>query len=126
MATSSSRNPFTPPSSTDSEILSQEVTLEEGLARSQLRGMKSVEKKFTDVHQMYRELHGEAVAQQDSIDIVEASTLRTALLSGETVDELKKFKDAKDRKMRCRMYCVGIFLCIFIIWLLLVIGLPRG
>lgn len=133
MAATSSRqnylNPFTPPSSTDSagaDILSPRLTLEEGLARSQLRGMKSVEKKFGQVEQLYRDLHGEAASQQEAIDIVEASTLKTALLTGETSEELKKFKKAKDRKIRTRIFCVGIFLFILIVWLLIVVGVPRG
>lgn len=132
MAATSSRqnylNPFTPPSSTDSaaDILSPQFTLEEGLAKSQLRGMQSVNKKFGQVEQLYKDLHGEAASQQEAIDIVEASTLKTALLTGETTEELKKFKKAKDRKLRTRIFCVGIFLLILIIWLLLVVGVPRG
>ncbi len=135
-ATTSSRqnylNPFTPPSSTDSaanieeDVLSPELSLEEGLAKSQLRGMKTVSKKFGQVEQLYKDLHGEAISQQDAIDIVEASTLKTALLTGETAEELSKFKKAKDRKLRTRIFCVGIFLFVLIVWLLLVVGVPRG
>jgi t-SNARE complex subunit (syntaxin) len=126
-----SLNPFTPPSSTSSmdsearDILEPSVTLEEGLRRSQLRGMKSVEQRFTEVHGLYKGLHGEALSQQGAISSVEESTLRTALLTGQTVEELEKAKTKKDRKLRFRLYCIGVFIVLLIVWLGLVLGLPK-
>ena len=121
-------NPFTPGSSSSSEggdILSSSLTLEEGLRRSQLKGMKTVEKKFVDVHAAYKELHGEALSQQEAIDTVEANTIKTALLTGETVTELKKTKERRDKRLRMRVYCIGIFFFILAVWLLVVVYLPH-
>jgi len=121
-------NPFTPGSSSDVEgdILSSAMTLEEGLRRSQLKGMKNVEKKFVDVHAAYRALHGEALAQQENLDTVEENTLKTALLTGETVTELKKTKERKDKRLKMRVYCIGIFFLIIFVWLILFVHRPSG
>jgi hypothetical protein len=94
-----SLNPFTPPSSASSmesesrDILEGSVSLEEGLRRSQLKGLKSVERKFGEVESIYREIHGEAVSQQDILTQAQENTLKTALLTGETAQEVKKLKD---------------------------------
>jgi t-SNARE complex subunit (syntaxin) len=121
-------NPFTPGSSSssdgDEDILSSTITLEEGLRRSQLRGMKNVQEMFVDVHAAYRALHGEALAQQEKIDTVEEHTLKTALLTGETVTELRKTKDRKDKRLKMRLYCIGIFFFIVFVWLAVVLHLP--
>ena len=126
-------NPFTPASCTSSvdseghqDILSSNVTLEEGLRRSQLRGMKAIEKKFIEVESIYRNIHGEAVSQQGAIESIEDQTLKTALLTGETADELRKAKAKKDRRLRMRIYCISIFLFVLALWLLLVVGLPHN
>ena len=124
-------NPFTPPSSVSSmdsearDILEPSLSLEEGLRRSQLRSMQNVNKEFAEVESIYRQIHGEAVSQQGAISSVEESTLKTALLTGETVDELKKSKQTKDRRLRCRLMCVGVFIIALVIWLFLVLGLRR-
>ena len=121
-------NPFTPGSSSsdDQEVLSSQwTTLEEGLRQSQLRGMQAVERKFGQVEAIYKDIHGEALTQQPAIDSIEAETLRTALLTGETVEELKKAKAKRDRRMRLKIICVSVFFFVLIIWLLLVVGLPR-
>lgn len=122
-------NPFTPPSSSDSEsgggILSA-PTLEEGLRQAQLRGMQSVERKFGQVEAIYRSIHGEAVSQQAAVESVEAETLKTSLLTGDAVEELKKAKAKRDRRLRLKLYCIGIFLFVLVIWLLLVVGLPHN
>ena len=126
-----SLNPFTPPSSASSmdseerDIMEPSLSLEEGLRRSQLRGVQSVEKKFTEVHEIYRGIHGEALSQQPAISSVQESSLKTALLTGETVGELEKAKKKKDKKLRCRLYCISVFLLILLVWLALVVGLPR-
>jgi t-SNARE complex subunit (syntaxin) len=119
-------NPFTPgSSSSDDDLLGPSLTLEEGLRRSQLRGIKSVEKKFADVNSAYRDLHGEVLAQQPALDSVEANTLKTALLTSETVTELKKTKERKDKRLRMRVYCIGIFFLIIITWFFIIIYLPH-
>ena len=119
-------NPFTPgSSSSDEDILSSSLTLEEGLRRSQLKGLKNVEKKFNDVNSAYKDLHGEALAQQPALDSVEANTLKTALLTSETVTELKKTKERKDKRMRMRVYCIGLFFLIILTWFFIVIYLPH-
>ena len=124
-------NPFTPPSSggsMDSEnrdILEPSLSLEEGLRRSQLRSLRSVNKKFGEVESIYKQIHGEALNQQGAIDTVEANTLKTALLTGETVDELKKAKEKRDKRLKFRLFCVGLFLLILVVWLAIVIGLRR-
>ena len=125
-------NPFTPPSSASSmdsearDILEPSLTLEEGLRRSQLRGLWSVNQKFTEVQDIYRNIQGEALAQQGTISAVDESTLKTALLTGETVEELQKAKQKKDRKLKFRIYCVVGFLVLLLMWLGLVLGLPRA
>ena len=124
-------NPFTPPSSggsMDSEnrdILEPSLSLEEGLRRSQLRSLRSVNKKFTEVESIYKEIHGEALKQQDAIDTVDANTLKTALLTGETVNELQKTKTKRDKRLKFRLMCIGLFLIILLVWIGLVIGLRR-
>jgi t-SNARE complex subunit (syntaxin) len=119
-------NPFTPgSSSSDDDLLAPSLTLEEGLRRSQLRGIKSVEKKFAEVNSAYKDLHGEALAQQPALDTVEANTLKTALLTAETVSELKKTKERKDKRMRMRVYCIGIFFLIILTWFFIIIYLPH-
>ena len=84
-----------------------------------------MEKKFTDVNAAYKDLHGEALAQQPTLDSVEANTLKTALLTQETVTELKKTKERKDKRMRMRIYCIGLFFLIILIWFFIVIYLPH-
>lgn len=107
------------------DILEPALTLEEGLRRSQLRSMQSVNRKFGEVEEVYRQIHGEALSQQGAIDTVEANTLKTALLTGETVAELQKAKEKKDRRLKTRLFCVGLFLLVLLVWLGLVIGLRR-
>ncbi len=108
------------------DILEPTLTLEEGLRRSQLRSLKSVNQKFGEVEAIYKQIHGEALNQQGGIDTVEASTLKTALLTGETVDELVKAKQKRDKRLKFRLFCVGLFLLILVVWLGLVIGLRRA
>jgi hypothetical protein len=126
-----SLNPFTPPSSTSSmdsenrDILEPSLTLEEGLRRSQLRGLQSVNTKFAEVESMYRQIHGEALSQQPALDTVEANTLKTALLTGETVTELQKTKQTQDKRRRMRIMFVGFFLLVLIVWLAIIVGLRR-
>ncbi len=127
-----SLNPFTPPSSGSSmdsenrDILEPSLSLEEGLRRSQLRSMQSVNRKFGEVENIYRQIHGEALSQQGAIDSVEASTLKTALLTGETVNELQKTKQKRDRRLKCKLLCLGVFFLILVVWLALIIGLRRA
>ncbi len=131
LAKKGSLNPFTPPSSTSSmdsenrDILEPSLTLEEGLRRSQLRGLQSVNTKFAEVESMYRQIHGEALSQQPALDTVEANTLKTALLTGETVSELQKTKQTQDKRRRMRIMCVGFFLLVLIVWLAIIVGLRR-
>ena len=126
-----SLNPFTPPSSASSmesesrDILEASVSLEEGLRRSQLKGLKSVEKKFGEVESIYRQIHGEAASQQDIITHAEDNTLKTALLTGEAVEEVKRAKKRKDRRLRMKILCVVIFISILVVWLGLVYFLHR-
>ena len=121
-----SLNPFTPPSSASSmesesrDILEGSVSLEEGLRRSQLKGLKSVERKFGEVESIYREIHGEAVSQQDILTQAQENTLKTALLTGETAQEVKKFKDKKDRRFRMKVFCALFFIFVLLVWLGLV------
>jgi t-SNARE complex subunit (syntaxin) len=107
------------------DILEPSLTLEEGLRRSQLRSMRSVNKKFGEVESIYRKILGESVSQQEGIDSVEATTLKTALLTDETVNELQKAKKKRDRRLKFRLICIGLFLLVLIVWLGLVIGLRR-
>ena len=107
------------------DILEPSLTLEEGLRRSQLRSMQSVNRKFGEVESIYKQIHGEALSQQGAIDTVEANTLKTALLTGETVNELQNAKEKRDKRIKFRLFCVGFFLLILVIWLGLVIGLRR-
>ena len=95
------------------------------MRRSQLRGLQNVERKFTEVHSAYNALHGEAMSQQPALDTVEANTLKTALLTSETVTELKKTKERKDKRMRMRVYCIGIFFLLIMTWLFIVVYLPH-
>lgn len=88
--------------------------------------MKAIEKKFIEVESIYRNIHGEAVSQQGAIESIEDQTLKTALLTGETADELRKAKAKKDRRLRMRIYCISIFLFVLALWLLLVVGLPHN
>lgn len=126
-----SLNPFTPPSSASSmesesrDILESSVPLEEGLRRSQLKSLKSVEKKFGEVDFIYRNIHGEAVSQQHILNQAEESTLKTALLTGETTEELIKLKKKKDRRLRMKIFCTVIILIIVVVWLGLVYFLHR-
>ena len=126
-----SLNPFTPPSSggsmdsEDRDILEPSLTLEEGLRRSQLRSMQSVNNNFSEVESIYKQIHGEALSQQGAIDTVEGNTLKTALLTGETVNELQKAKQKRDKRLKFRFLCVGFFLLILVVWLGLVLGLRR-
>jgi t-SNARE complex subunit (syntaxin) len=107
------------------DILEPSLTLEEGLRRSQLRGLQSVNTKFAEVESMYRQIHGEALSQQPALDTVEANTLKTALLTGETVSELQKTKQTQDKRRRMRIMCVGFFLLVLIVWLAIIVGLRR-
>ena len=88
--------------------------------------MQSVNKKFGEVESIYRQIHGEAVSQQGAIDSVEASTLKTALLTDETTAELRKTKQTRDRRLKFRLMCIGLFFLVLIVWFALVIGLRRA
>jgi t-SNARE complex subunit (syntaxin) len=107
------------------DILEPSLTLEEGLRRSQLKSMQAVNKEFAEVESIYRQIHGEAVSQQGAISSIEESTLKTALLTGDAVEELKKAKKAKDRRLRFRIICVAVFILALVVWLFLVLGLRR-
>lgn len=120
---SASKNPFTPASSSSSgdDILASSGSLEEGLRQAQLRGMRSIEKQFTQVESIYKNIHGEAVSQQSAIDLIEDQTLKTALLTGETAEELKITKQKRDKRFRLKIYCIAAFLLVVGIWLFVVL-----
>ena len=91
-----------------------------------MRSMHAVNKKFGEVESIYRQIHGEAISQQGAIDSVEASTLKSALLTDETIAELEKTKKKRDKRLKFRLICIGLFFLVLIVWFGLVIGLRRA
>ncbi|KAF4678087.1 hypothetical protein FOL47_005366 [Perkinsus chesapeaki] len=109
-----SLNPFTPSSSYSSAreplLQDQDVSLDEALQRQKLKDLKKVDKNMGVVQDMYHQLHGEVVKQQDTIDAVDEQMEQAKDSTGKVVEELQETHHSKKKNFWRKVACISILL----------------
>ncbi|KAF4713666.1 hypothetical protein FOZ62_008747, partial [Perkinsus olseni] len=102
----------------------QDVPLDEALQRQKLKDLKKVDKNMGVVQDMYHQLHGEVVKQQDTIDAVDEQMEQAKDSTGKVVEELQETHHSKKKNFWRKVACISILLLILIVWILVFFVIP--
>ncbi|EER18359.1 hypothetical protein Pmar_PMAR005269 [Perkinsus marinus ATCC 50983] len=75
----------------------QDVSLDEALQRQKLKDLRKVDKNMGVVQDMYHQLHGEVVKQQETIDAVDEQIEQAKDSTGKVVEELQETHHSKKK-----------------------------
>mmetsp|Transcript_19024 Transcript_19024/g.18842 ORF Transcript_19024/g.18842 Transcript_19024/m.18842 type:complete len:81 (-) Transcript_19024:53-295(-) len=76
------------------------------------------------VQDMYHQLHGEVVKQQETIDAVDEQIEQAKDSTGKVVEELQETHHSKKKNFWRKVACISILLLILIVWIVVFFVIP--